>query len=461
MKKKIIILICIMIFVKGNSNLKAEEINSLYTLDLEGVSDTFEYVRTSNILGGEALVYEDAYMGNLIITNYKDVHTGYIYSIFGNYRLEVSDTFEITGIHRQTSGNDTASPIPNKYSFADLEIIKNKVDINHEYIKNNQVTGSEITISFVYNEEFLVNSGISIDELYTYIIGSVGAMEQTFLNSGLNYNINVLEPYKTTYNGSIKDDMFSQSPEVYDVLNYIDQSNTDYTYYLGGTKSQKATTLLIKAMDSSNSLGEESILKNISRASSLTHEFGHALGLGHDVNNAPPSYYEKQPVGYRFGVEQMPPGPTIGTIMAYSTNRILYFSSDKLLEPSTNDKYLSNPNFVSSLEFLKEPLPDYENRLEEVSQYGETYNDFPRIDISDKDSNFDTGFMIDYQAKDEFDSGYSDLKWYDESVAIEIVEEKTTYKPGGTGREYDTLVLKVTNLKGNSKYYTRYIKNIS
>lgn len=479
MKKNFLISFTIMILVFLTANftvVNAQSVNSNsigetnITLYLDGVDDNFNLVQEKKYLdNGYAWFYEDDYMGNLIIGKYGDNYEGWIYSIFGEYKLQINSLGIIMNIIRYNNDGEVINPgtgFENQYSQEDLDIVSLKKEINETMINMNYLenVGDDITFEPMYTQSFLDKKNWTIDDLYSHLICQAAITQQLLINDGFINEVILLQPVKVDYNDQVysyeqfEEQMFDKSVEVEEIINLIEINKADYTYmYFDLLKfNSQATTLLGHAWDSSNSVGIEK--PDFNHGYFMAHEFTHTLGIGHNNGNFHfADYRPAEGVAYAETYNQN--FVTVGDIMASAYSKILYFSSRDLLKPTAAKyiKYSFGDYFeADSLEYLHSSVLGQESRLEEVAMYGETYAKYPQIDFSTVD-----GYtLLRYYADSNTDIGYSDLQW-NEEVIIDIDEGLTTYKPGGTGDKYSTLVLNVTNNLGNTKKYYRDIENIS
>lgn len=478
MKKNLLIgftIMLVVILTANSTEVNAQNIDSNrigednIKLFLDGTDVGFYLAQERRYLDkGYAWFYEDEYMGNLIVAKYGEEYEGWIYSIFGMYKLQINSLGVIMDIVRYDNDGDIINPgtgFENHYSQEDLDTISLKGQINKNMINMNYLesVGSDLTFEAIYTQNFLDKKNWSVDDLYTHLICQTAITQQLLINAGFINEIILLQPVEVHYSDraysydQFEQQMLGKSMEVEEIINSIEINQADYTYmYFDLLNFElQAVTLLGHAWDSSNNIGVEKPDHNSGYF--MAHEFTHGLGVGH--NNFNFHFGDYRPVeGVAYTETYNQNFVRIGDIMSSGSTKMLLFSSRNLLKPTAAEylKYSFGDYFeADSLEYLHSSVLGQENRLEEVAMYGETYSTYPQIDFSKVD-----GYsLLKYYANSDADTGYSDLEW-NENVTIDIDEELTTYRPGGTGDKYSTLVLNVTNDLGNTKKYYRDIENI-
>lgn len=464
MKSLYVLLICFFMFIVTTINLNAQDLSNDFLINLDGVD--INYIKTQDLVYFDDVtveVYEDNYMGAAFITEYDSDYLGYIISMFGTYSLSFSETGEITGAHRMGTSSCT-----NDFTTNDLIIMEEKSLYNKNWLANNQFgSGDTLETVYIYNQQFLDNGGYTYNDLKRYFAISTAIMQVTFDLNGINYWVDADIAESTNQNYTSVYDYLNalqnQDPSISDDLDIM--KNYDFTIFeVAYNDSILNNSYLVGNSDAVDSL--TSYVFNLGSnpydmPQGIVHEFFHTTLLDHsqysgsEVSN---SVYQRQSGGYNmeymegYGYSN---SCSVGSIMSYSTNRTLVLSNPNLLfiEPDTENVKFGDYIYSNSYNFIKNSENNYSNQIEETANYSETYETYPQLKVSN-----DTGSFHNYEIIDESNSGYSDLEFYDDS-SIEVVEEESTYKVGGSGRKYDKLVLKATNSYGNEKYYTRYIEN--
>lgn len=509
MKKSLQIMIFIfcLFLIKINTEAQAQELakfNSSYTFDLEGVNDTFNYKKTYESMGGTVDIYEDEYMGNMFLTNYNDSYLGHIYSIFGVYEVEFTNQEPTNVIRYDEYGFPTENGIhPNTYTQDELDEKKILNSNNKKYIEDQKLINNyskiELNLGLVYNQSFLDINNLSENEFFSFCLEAAAILETNLNNDGFDVSVVYSEPYKTEYNSTNEynykeflEQMDKKSLEVEDIQMYMDESNSDTTAFFLSNNDIKetsdskynydveeldnkadrypntlnATTHEIDTFDALDSYflkaANTSGFANSLDPSIVAHEYGHTLGLNHLGNTLASTSIDK--TAAHSIVSPNSGGEAIGDIMTYSGNRILYHSNKNLTSLGYLNYKMGNEYYMDSYGYLNKDIPDYENKIQKNASFGETYNEYPQIDLINKSEGsklveyaYYANAIVDYTNED----GYSDLKFVDPlggNITVEV-EDTSNYKMGDPYNPQGTKVdLKISNDAGNSKYLTRYIK---